>query len=241
MTFYTENDENTTDDQTGSDGEMNTMAVLNTLGGDEVTPEGEPLGLDPEAGQSKLSGSTLAVGVVVVLGAVALLGMKLSLGSIAGGADPSEAEAAIGQFISLHEAAQKTGADGPIKPADEESERVLEELKQNPTDHQVPAEEVQTNPFDISGIVAQTTTDGGTGANTPAPDSKAAAKERARRVAAKFKIDAISGNVVFINGDRYRIGEPIGNSGFVLESVEGLTCVVRTTDAHRFGFVLKYR
>ncbi|MFK7788416.1 MAG: hypothetical protein AB8C95_02840 [Phycisphaeraceae bacterium] len=223
-----------------ADDGQNTMAVLNTLGGGGNPAEGEPLGLDPTAGKAKLSGSSLAVGVVVVFGAVTLLGMKLTLGAMNGGTGPSEAMAEIDSFIAKQNAAQQVGEDGPIKAPDAESKQVLEELKQDPTDHQVPAEEVETNPFDISEIVTRQTVPGETDTG-PATDPREIAVARAKTEAGKLQIDGISGQVVFIDGKDYRIGDAIGEGVFELAAIDGLTCIIRTTDEHRIALRLRYR
>lgn len=240
MNMYSKQDKDYSDD--ASDNGMHTMAVLSTLGGgggDDVLAEGEPLGLDPESGKAKVSGSSLAVGVVVVFGAVTLLGMKLTLGAMGAGTGPSEAMAEIDSFIATQNAAQKTGVDGPIKAPDEESQQVLEELNQNPTDHQVPAEEIETNPFDISKIVARKATVGGPGPATP--DSRETIVKRAQAAAGKLKIDGISGPIVFIDGKDYRVGDVIGDGTFVLASIDGLSCIIHTTDEHKIALRLRYR
>ncbi len=242
MTSYNDENEDFLSEQ-ADDAGMNTMAVLSTLGGsggEETMAEGEPLGLDPDGGKAKLSGSSLAVGVVVVLGAVTLLGMKLTLGALSGGAGPSEAMAEIDSFIAKQSAAQQVGHDGPIKAPDEESQQVLEELKQNPTDHQVPAEEVETNPFDISNIVTRATVPNQTG-NDPSADPREVAVSRARTLAGKLQVDGISGQIVFIDGKDYRIGDTIGDGTFELAAIDGLTCIIRTTDEHRIALRLRYR
>lgn len=228
---------NATDD----DG-MNTMAVLSTLGGvsDDAVSEGEPLGLDPDAGKAKLSGSTLAVGVVVVLGAATLLGMKLTLGAMGLNAGPTDAMAEIDSFIATQNAAQKAGAEGPIKAPDQESQQVLEELKQNPTDHQVPAEDIETNPFDISQIVARKASSP-QASSDPSIDPRESAIKRAQAAAGKLKVDGISGPIVFIDGKDYRVGDVIGDGMFELVSIEGLTCIIRSTDEHRIALRLRYR
>lgn len=240
MSSYNNSDEQYTGD---SDDGMNTMAVLSTLGGsggEDALAEGERLGLDPDSGKAKLSGSTLAVGVVVTLGAATVLGMKLTLGAMGVSTGPAEAMAEIDSFIATQSAAEKAGADGPIKAPDEESQQVLEELKQNPTDHQVPAEEVESNPFDISQIVrTKTATD--TGNTAPAPDSREAALKRAQTAASKLKVDGISGPIVFIDGRDYRVGDTIDGDQFELTSIDGLTCIIRTTDEHRIALRLRYR
>lgn len=227
-------------DDSVDDAGMNTMAVLNTLGGgDSAMAEGEPLGLDPDSGKARLAGSTLAVGVVVVLGAVTLLGMKMTLGSIGVGSAPSAAMAEIDSFIATQNAAQQTGSDGPIKAPDEESQRVLDELNQDPTDHQVPVEEVETNPFDISAIVKRPAT-----ANTntgPEADPREVAVARAQAAAGKLKVDGISGPIVFIDGKDYRVGDTIDGGLFELVSIDGLTCIIRTTNEHGIALRLRYR
>ncbi len=220
---------------------QNTMAVLNTIGGGEdALAEGEPLGLDPGADKAKISGSSLAVGVVVVLGAVALFGMRLTLGAIASGDNPIEDIAQIEGFLATQAAAQQTGNDGPIKAPTDESRRVIDELNVDPTDNQVPAEEVKTNPFDLSQIVAKAKPDTPNDTD-PQGNEKTIAMKRAMQEKSKLKVDSISGQMAFINGDLYRVGEKIGNSGFVLESIEGLKCKIRTTDEYRFLMVLEYQ
>jgi hypothetical protein len=242
MTNFNGNEE-FLDEPVESDEGLNTMAVLNTLGGgggDDAMAEGEPLGLDPDAGKAKLSGSTLAVGVVVVLGAVTLLGMKLTLGSIGVGSAPSEAMAEIDSFIALQTAAQQTGHDGPVKAPDAESQKVLEELNQDPTDHQVPAEEVESNPFDISQIVARKATPT-TGGDDPITDPREVAVKRAQAAASKLKVDGISGPIVFIDGKDYRVDDTIDGGLFELVSIDGLTCIIRTLDEHKIALRLRYR
>lgn len=243
MSSYNDNDEQFDNADAQSDEGLNTMAVLSTLGGsggDDVLAEGEPLGLDPQAGKAKLSGSTLAVGVVVVFGAVTLLGMKLTLGAMGAGTGPSEAMAEIDSFIATQSAAAQNGADGPIKAPDAESQQVLDELNQDPTDHQVPVEEVETNPFDISEIVRVPVSEKDPD-NKPKQNSRDAAVKSAQAAAAKLKVDGISGPIVFINGKDYRVGDPIGNGEFELVSIDGLTCIIRTTDEHQIALRLRYR
>jgi len=241
MTSYNENNEAFSDE--ADDAGLNTMAVLSTLGGsgsDDALAEGEALGLNPDGGKAKVSGSSLAVGVVVVLGAVTLLGMKLTLGAMNGGMGPSEAMAEIDSFIAKQSAAEQVGTDGPIKAPDAESTQVIEELKQDLTDYQVPAEQVETNPFDISDLVARaavpTDTDAG-----PSADPREIAIKRAKTVAGNLNVDGISGQVVFIDGKDYRVGDTIGDGTFELASIDGLTCIIRTTDEHRIALRLHYR
>lgn len=238
MSIYSDNEDTGMDLHEDADGQ-NTMAVLNTLGGGEdALAEGEPLGLDPEAGRAKISGSSLAVGVVVVLGAVALFGMRMTLNAIASSDDPTSAISEIEVFMAEIAAANKVGAQGPIKEPTDESRKVLDALKIDPTDHQIPAEEVESNPFDLSKIVTGPAPDPDT---NPKPDEEKVARERAKAVAAKLKVDAISGNMAFINGDRYRVGDTIGSSGFKLVAIEGLTCKIKTTDKYGFDEVLEYK
>jgi len=244
MTSYEEQGGDFASETPDEDG-LNTMAVLSTLGGgggsDDVMAEGEPLGLDPDSGNAKLSGSTLAVGVVVVLGAVTLLGMKLTLGAMGVGTGPSEAMAEIDSFIAKQNAAQQTGHDGPLKAPDQESKAVIEELKQDLTDHQVPAEEVKTNPFDISELIARKTAETKTGQPAAPRDTREAAVSRAQDAASKIRVDGISGKIVFLDGKDYRVGDTIDGGRFELVSIDGLTCIIRTTDEHRIALRLRYR
>ena len=241
MNIYDNTHEDDQDAQ-GSEEGLNTMAVLSTLGGgEEPLPEGEALGLDPDAGQAKLSGSSLAVGVVVVLGAVALLGMKLTLGSIAGGDDPTEDISQIDAFLLTH----TSGGGTTISEPDAQSQQVLEELNADPTDHQVPAEEVESNPFDISVLIAtgtETDTTPTTPRGGPTPEElRQEAYESAQRAVAQMTVNAIAGNVVFIDGQQCRIGQALGNTGFMIEGVEGLVVILRTTDEYAFRLELNYR
>jgi hypothetical protein len=243
MSSYNDTDEDFLSENTDDDGQ-NTMAVLNTLGGgggDDVLAEGEPLGLDPDSGKAKLSGSTLAVGVVVVLGAVTLLGMKLTLGAMGVGAGPAEAMAEIDSFIAKQHAAQQTGHDGPLKAPDQESNDVLEELKQDPTDHQVPPEEVKTNPFDFSDLFPRRDIDDGTGKPAPKQDSREIALAKAQTAAGKIRVDGISGKIVFLDGKDYRVGDTIDGGQFEIAEIDGLSCIIRTTDEHGIALRLRYR
>lgn len=240
MTSYNGN-EDFLDEPIDDDGQ-NTMAVLSTLGGgDDVMAEGEPLGLDSSAGKAKLSGSSLAVGVVVVFGAVTLLGMKLTLGAMGAGSGPSEAMAEIDSFIAKQSAAEQTGSEGPIKVPDAESNQVLEELNEDPTDHQVPAEEVETNPFDISEIVRRPVKDDDGNPAPPPGDARGEAVKRAQAAAGQLKIDGISGPIVFIDGKDYRVGDVIGEGRFELVSIDGLTCIIKTRDEYGIALRLRYR
>ncbi|MFN3167348.1 MAG: hypothetical protein ACE37H_09825 [Phycisphaeraceae bacterium] len=242
MNLYGDNNDPTLDTPDQADGQS-TMAVLNTLGGGEdVAPEGEPLGLDAVADKPKMSGSTLAVGVVIVLGAAALMGMRMTLGAIAGGNNPIEDITQIENFLQTQQAAVKAGAEGPIKAADQESARVLEELRQDPTEHQVPADEVETNPFDFSNIVTRQPKPPGPGGDTaPAVDPVAVATADAKRRAAQLEVDSISGNMAFINGELYRVGEKIGDTGFTLDAIDGLRCIIKTTDGHNIKLAIVYK
>lgn len=237
MNRYGDKDRGMNDDLDG----QNTMAVLNTLsGGEDALAEGEPLGLDPNADKSKLSGSTLAVGVVIVLAIAALFGMRMTLGAIAGDSNPSEAMAAIDTWIKTQEAAVKQGKEGPIKAPNDESKKVLDELKQDPTKKQVPADEVKTDPFDLSNIVKPTAV----GPNpTPGPssDPRAVAIAQANTKKQQLKVDSISGKMAFINGDLYRVGDKIGDGYFILESIEGLKCNLKTTDQFGISVVIEYK
>lgn len=244
MSSYNSNQESFEGEDVGSDEGQHTMAVLSTLGGgggEAVLAEGAPMGLDHEAGQAKLSGSTLAVGVVVVLGAATLFGMKMTLGSIVAGAGPAEAIAEIDSFIATHTAAQQTGNEGPIKAPDGESEQVLAELRQDPNANQIPPEDVKGNPFDISQIVQARTPKGPDGTAASTIDHRAEAVKRAQAEAGKLKIDGISGPIVFIDGKDYRVGDTIAGGKFTLTSIDGLACIVRTTDEYRISLRLRYR
>lgn len=244
MSSYNDNDESFLSEDATSDDGQNTMAVLSTLGGggDEVLAEGEPLGLDPDSGKAKLSGSTLAVGVVVVLGAATVFGMKLTLGAMGVGSGPSEAMAEIDSFIATHSAAQISGHEGPIKAPDQESQQVLAELRQDPNANQIPPEEVEGNPFDISQIVRTSVAKNPTDTtNKESKDPREAARKSAQAAAGKLKVDGISGPIVFIDGKDYRVGDTLAGGKFTLMSIDGLTCVIRTTDEHRITLRLRYR
>lgn len=239
MMQYTEENDQALDQDGSSDGE-NTMAVLSTLGGgDNVLPEGEALGLDTESGKAKLSGSSLAVGVVVVLGAVTVFGMKMTLSAIGIDTDPSSAIAEIDGFIAAHNAATQSDKDGPLSTTDQESQQVLDELQQDPTKHQVPAEQVEVNPFDLGNLLGTKTTEGVQ--KTPTDRDRIRAIEKAKGVASKLKVDMISGQIAYIDGEMYRVGDKIAESGFKLEKIEGLTCIIRTTDEFKLPFRLRYR
>ncbi|MFI4860342.1 MAG: hypothetical protein ACIAXF_06645, partial [Phycisphaerales bacterium JB063] len=110
----------------------NTMAVLSSLSGGEQEPEGQPIGLDPDAGRSKLSGSTLAVGAVVLVGVGALFAMKMTLKAEATDATTTEAILEIDKFINDLTAAEATGVQGPIAQIGGESTQIINELKADP-------------------------------------------------------------------------------------------------------------
>jgi hypothetical protein len=242
MTSYEEQENDFLSEKTDDDG-LNTMAVLSTLGGgDDALAEGEPLGLDPDAGKAKLSGSTLAVGVVVVLGAVTLLGMKLTLGAMGVNSGPSEAIAEVDSFLAIDKAAQESGVDGPLNQPDQESEEILEELKQDPTDHQVPFEEVDDNPFDYSGLFDKPEQDPESPELKPSPlEGRKLALERAIEAASKIRVDGISAKIVFLDGKDYRVGDIIDGGMFELASIDGLSCILLTTDEYRIPLRMRYR
>ena len=239
MNLYAQDNDTDQMQDVDADGE-NTMAVLSTLGGGgDALPEGEAIGLDAVAKKTKISGSGLAVGVVVVLGALSLVGMKLTLGVIGVGTDPATAIAEIDGFIATYQSSPQSTVDTGSQ--DQQSKQVLEELKQDPNAYQIPAEQVQTNPFDLGNVFASQTTTDGTTTKTPTLSSRQVAIEEAQRVASKLKVDMISGKIAYIDGQMYRIGDAIGKTGFKLESIEGLTCKIRTTDEHKLLFRLRYR
>ncbi|MEM9416088.1 MAG: hypothetical protein AAGA29_11535 [Planctomycetota bacterium] len=217
-----------------SDDSENTMAVLSHLGGGEPDPEGQPLGLDPDAGQSKLSGSTLAVGAVVLLGVGALFAMKMTLKAEATDASTAEAILEIDKYINDFTAAEATGNPSPIARINGESSQIINELQADPTEHQVPAEEVEKNPFELMGIVRDETT---TTTPTEPTQEELEARELAalQEIARGFTIDSISGSneraVVFIDGAMYRIGDTIGDTGFTIAEVDGLVVIVRVPES----------
>ncbi|XAL99524.1 hypothetical protein OT109_18340 [Phycisphaeraceae bacterium D3-23] len=230
------------DDHDDSD---NTMAVLSSLGGGDQEPEGQPLGLDPDAGRSKLSGSTLAVGAVVLVGVGALFAMKMTLKAEAVDATTAEAELAINVFMDQLAAAEATGVQGPIEQIGGESMQIINELKADPTAHQVPSEEVEKNPFELMGIVrAPVIEDENTGPSQE--ELEARELEGLQAVARGFHVDSISGRgpraVVFIDGAMYRIGDTIAGSGFTVAEVDGLDVVVRVpaTASKPWAFRLHY-
>lgn len=211
----------------------NSMAVLSTFGGGDVSPEGQPLGMDPAASESKLSGSTLAVGAVIVVGVGLLFGvMKLTLNPGSTDATTAEAIQEIEAFMIQITAADATGTQGPIAPITGDSIQIIHELEADPTEHQVPVENVQKNPFEMAGI-ERPDTGGDEEVTGPTEEELIAAElERYMETARGFKVDSISGTgrraVVFIDGSMYRIGDEIGDSGFTIAEVDGLTVVILT-------------
>lgn len=241
--MYAEDHDKNVDLTDENDG-ANTMAVLNTLGGgggEDVLAEGEPLGLDTDSDKGKISGSSLAVGVVIVLAVVALLGMRLTLGAITGDNNPVDDIAQIETFLQNQATAVKAGVQGTIKAPDQESKRVMDELQIDPTKHQVPAEEVEGNPFDISKIVARDSGNAKTTGGPAKPDARQTAYDKATAAKNKLRVDSISGQMAFINGDLYRVGDKIAGTGFVLQGVEGLKCTLKTTDEYAFEMTIEYR
>ena len=223
-----------------------TLSALSAFGGGDVDPEGQPLGLDPDAGRAKLSGSTLAVGVVVVIGIAVLAGMKMTLKAIASDDNAVEAIQLVEAFMVKMDAAEQAGAQGPIQRADGESTRIISELESDPTQFQVPPEQVQKNPFALTGVQRPERTDGSARGGPSAAELEAAELERLSRIARGFKIGSISGTgdraVVFINGSMYRMGDEVDQTGFTIAEVDGLDVIVRVpTDAPKpWAFRLRY-
>jgi len=216
------------------------MNMLSTIGGGgEALPEGEPLGLDGGEGKAKLSTSTLAIGVVVVLGAAALFGMKLTLGGSSTDEATQEAINKIEVFMVQMAEAEKAKAQGPLQSPTAESEKVFAELKQNPTDHQVPTEEVAKNPFELVGIVRLDPTKPNAGPNGPSAEEMLA---RDRRAAEGLKINTImaSGNspMVFLNNEMYKVGDKIGSTIFTVHEIEPLSIVIKSSTS---GNLLRLR
>ena len=216
-----------------NDNSDNTMAVLNTLGGGDVSPEGQPLGMDPAANESKLSGSTLAVGAVILVG-VSLLFVVMKMTLNPGSTDATTAEAIeeIERFMVEITAAEATGLQGPIEPITGDSVRIIHELEADPTAHQVPAEQVQKNPFELVGVVRP---DRGEEEDTSGPTQAELEErelERYKEIARGFNVDSISGKderaVVFISGNMYRVGDQIADTGFTISAVEGLVVIIQT-------------
>ncbi|MFI4861760.1 MAG: hypothetical protein ACIAXF_13900, partial [Phycisphaerales bacterium JB063] len=145
-------------------------------------------------------------------------------------ATTTEAILEIDKFINDLTAAEATGVQGPIAQIGGESTQIINELKADPTAHQVPAEEVEKNPFELTGIVREPVVDDN-------PTGPTAEELEARELAAlqttarAFHVDSISGSgaraVVFIDGAMYRIGDKIGDTGFTVAEVDGLDVIVR--------------
>lgn len=217
----------TNHEDTQHDETENTMAVLSSLGGGELEPEGQPLGLDTEASESKLSGSTLAVGVVVLVGVAALFAMKMTLKADAADSATTEAIQEIDKFMTDLVAAEVTGNQSPIQRVDGASETIINELSADPTEHQVPVEEVEKNPFEMMGLAAPPPVEDPV-VTGPTPEEQL---ENYKVIARTFNVDSISGSderaVVFIDGAMYRIGDTIADSGFTVVAVDGLDVVIQ--------------
>lgn len=206
------------------------MSMLSTMAGNEsVSAEGEPLGMDGVAGKAKLSTSTLAIGVVVVLGAATLFGMKLSLGNAETDEATASAIAEIDTFITQIAEAEKHQAQGPISSTNKESEKVFEQLRQDPTQHQVPPEQVEKNPFELVGVEIAGPDKPLTGPDGPSPEQLL---ERDRTAAKAIKINTIMNGrepMVFINSEQYRVGDTIGTTIFSIHAIEDLSIIVRSS------------
>ena len=100
--------------------------------------------------------------------------------------------------------------------------------------------EDESNPFDISALVKRETTTTDTGPAVPA-DSREAAVARAQSEAGQLRVDGISGPVVFLDGKDYRVGDTVEGGKFELVKIDGLTCLIRTTDEHQITLRLRYR
>lgn len=223
-----------------------TMSMMSTFGGGDVDPEGQPLGLDPDAGKAKLSGSTLAVAVVVVLGVGALAAMKMTLKAVASDSGTAEAIQLVEDFMIKIDAAEQAGVQGPIEPINGDSTRIINELESDPTEFQVPTDEVQKNPFAMVGLPTPPPSDDNT--DTGPTDEQLAEQqlERYKQIARGFTVNSISGTgeraAVVIDGELYRVGQVIGDSGFTIARVDGVNVIIRPpSDAMRnWEFPLRY-
>lgn len=211
--------------------EENSMAVLNAFGGGDVDPEGQPLGLDPDGGKAKLSGSTLAVAVVVVVGIGTLAAMKMTLKAVASDSGTAEAIQLVEDFMIKIDAAEAAGVQGPIEPINGDSSRIISELEADPTEYQVPSEEVQKNPFQMVGLPTPPSDARNTDTGPTAEELEAAELERLKSIVRGFTVDSITGTgeraVVFIDGDMYRVGQEIAGTGFTVAEVDGLDVIIR--------------
>jgi len=233
MTFLPSLGPDSENEQGAGNADETTMSVMSSINGgvDENLADDALLGLDSSASKSKLNGSTLAVGVTIVVGVLGIIVMSRTLRTVSADDKTKEAMAKIEAFIGTEAAAESLGIQGAIDPITDESQRVIEQLEANPTDHQVPSEEVEKNPFALfPGIIPERTIDDGTTDPPPPLVDVDALKRRHRQTAEGFHIDSISGSderaVVFINGSMYRVGDEIQDTGFTVFKVEGLDVLV---------------
>lgn len=235
-TFSEDEEEQTTTGRT--DGEES-MSMLSTLGGGEVQPEGEPLGMEGVGGKAKLSTSTLAIGVVIVLGVASLLGMKMTLGGTTTDEKTQAAIQDIEKFMIEIAAAEKVSAQGPLQSPTAESEKVFAQLRQDPTQHQVPPDQVEKNPFELVGIVRPDLTQPETAPTGPTKEEILA---REKLLAEKLKVNTImSGNNprAFISNEMYSVGDRIDETIFVVEQIEQRSVVIKAVDSGNL-FRLRY-
>ncbi|MEM1355360.1 MAG: hypothetical protein AAGC44_02825 [Planctomycetota bacterium] len=227
MDFRTFNEE---PENTGQPEGEESSSMLSTIGGD-TQPEGEPLGMDGLETKAKISTSTLAIGLVVVLGAAVLFGMKLTLGVAATDEQTQAAIQDIEKFMIEMAAAEEQSAQGPLKSPTAESEKVFAQLKQDPTDHQVPSEQVEKNPFELVGIVRDQPEE-----DDPQPTGPTAEQilDAEKQLAKQLTVNTImNGNnpMAFINNEMYRVGAQIDDSIFVVHEIEQRSVIIRSVES----------
>jgi hypothetical protein len=203
-----------------------TLSLLGGVGGADAM---DAVGVEAGVRQDKSKMQHLmAVGVVALVGVAVLAGMRLTQGGI------QTTDAATTQAMAEVETriAQLT-TPGAVKPGDpispegvrdlfEDTAHVVAVFSANQTEHQVPLEQVQKDPFELQITRAQ----------EAAPDNSAIAErqraERLRRLESelvRLNLQSIAGAnggraVAVIDNEFFRVGSQLGS--FTITAIEPL-------------------
>lgn len=221
-----------TDDDHGKE---QSKAISMLSGGDGGFSEGDaPLGMDGagKEGRNVLGQTTLMIVIVAVVAAGSLYAMRLTQkDDTKAGKEDKALVAKLDNWLTKADSGSFAADDATnpenIKRLMNDTDEVLRVLNINATEHQVPIEYVQKNPFTFtldegdadSGVVYD-----------PAMSDRAAAQRRQQLELAlsKYQVGSIMlgrRNVATINGEFYESGDHLGD--FVIERIESMAVHLR--------------
>ncbi len=220
--------------------EPQSMSLLGGIARTDDLSEAEQLEIATgRTGRPTMGQNLLLLLLVTIIAGGTLYAMRLTQGDMANSAASREVDAKIEKLLArLKGADAKATRVGNIDEILNDTEQIVEIFSVDFTDHQVPVEFVQKNPFKLTARKPTVSDD---------PEARRRAEEEARmkRMMAmqaelkKFEITGINLRprpIAVINGEFYKPGDKLGS--FVIESMDAFTIHLRHGE-DRFELSLK--